>query len=204
MNRLTSRLQTCSSSVFSSPFLKMSTNTVRSTAASGSQVYESQRAVDEYLLFHYGQNQDFLPFPDVTGMEFALDFTKRIVQIANRVLLPYPSQTNKRVLDLGCAVGGLSFELSRENSISEVVGLDFSHHFIDTAKELQKEGKKNYQILHQGEIFQTREVSLLDKTDIRRDKVHFVQGDACNLDPNLGKIKLPFFLSLPSSPFPLL
>ena len=35
---------------------------VRSTAASGSMVYESERAVHEYLLTHYGSPTDQMPY----------------------------------------------------------------------------------------------------------------------------------------------
>ena len=35
-------------------------------------------------------------------------------------------------LDLGCAVGGAAFELAR--SFSHVLGIDFSHKFIEAAQ----------------------------------------------------------------------
>lgn len=51
--------------------LPSSTVSVRSTAASGSTVYESERAVHEYLLTHYGGKEEQMPFDfgprDATG-----------------------------------------------------------------------------------------------------------------------------------------
>ena len=39
-----------------------------------------------------------------------------------------------RALDVGCAVGGASFHLSTD--FAEVVGIDFSHAFVDMANAL--------------------------------------------------------------------
>lgn len=40
-----------------------------------------------------------------------------------------------RALDVGCAVGGATFELAK--AFTSVTGLDFSHAFVNTAKRLQ-------------------------------------------------------------------
>ena len=157
---------------------------VRSTAASGSQVYESKRAVDEYLLFHYGKDQDLMPFPTI-GMEFALHFSERSTKIGANILKSKNGSFG-RALDIGCAVGGLSFELSKH--FNEVVGIDFSQHFIDAANELKSVGKKSYSILKSGEIFFDGEVEV--HPSIAREKVSFFQGDACHLDPSIGKFDL--------------
>ena len=47
---------------------------VRSTASSGSQVYESKRAVSEYLAFHYGNEGDII-IPHALSPVHALKFT---------------------------------------------------------------------------------------------------------------------------------
>ena len=162
---------------------------VRSTAASGSQVYESKRAVDEYLLFHYGKDEDLMPFTTV-GMDFALHFSQRSVNIANEVV-----RTNngrfRRALDIGCAVGGLSFELSKH--FPHVTGIDFSHHFVNAANEMKASGRKEYSILKSGQIFYSSEAVI--PADVARDRVHFSQGDACNLDPAIGKLLVIIVLS---------
>jgi hypothetical protein len=54
-------------------------STVRSTTASGSVVYESSRAVDEYLLFHYLPGNQLCPY-DLAPRD-ALDFPKRCADL---------------------------------------------------------------------------------------------------------------------------
>ena len=92
------------SSVFQITCLKMistkvATNVVRSTTASGSAVYESKRAVDEYLLFHYGKASDQMMYN--SGPRSALQFPERCAALCSDF-----SQEKKRALDVGCAVGG--------------------------------------------------------------------------------------------------
>ena len=72
-----------------------------------------------------------------------------------------------RALDLGCAVGRTSIDLA--SYFSEVVGVDFASAFIKAA---EKNLNENYQ-------------------DIS-SKVKFSVGDACNLNPGLGKFNLIF------------
>ena len=53
--------------------------TVRSTTASGSVVYESSRAVDEYLLFHYLPGEELCPYD--LAPRAACDFPKRCADL---------------------------------------------------------------------------------------------------------------------------
>ena len=70
--------------------------------------YETDRAVAEYLLFHYGSPEQVLPFD--FGPVSALNFpTRCVTDCLDRVRLP----SSPRALDLGCAVGRASFELAR-------------------------------------------------------------------------------------------
>lgn len=159
-------------------FRRMSnTNHVRSTAASGSQVYESKRAVHEYLLFHFGQQQDLMPYP--FGPTDALEFPERCAAVCSSVT----SGEGNRALDVGCSVGGSAFHLAK--SFKSVVGVDFSQHFVDAANTLQQQGRMGYDMLQQGERFVSREAHV--PADIDRSRVQFLQGDACSLDASLGK-----------------
>ncbi len=72
-----------------------------------------------------------------------------------------------RVLDLGCALGRSTIELGRY--FDEAVGLDFSKAFVKNADDK----------LH--ELY----------ADLQ-GRVKFVVGDACNLDPSLGKFSVIF------------
>lgn len=152
-------------------------NFVRSTAASGSQVYESKRAVDEYLLFHFGGKNELMPY--AFGPVDALDFPQRCADICSNAV---GSVSNSRALDIGCAVGGSTFQLAR--NFQEVAGVDFSQHFVDAANEMKSKGAKDYQVLVQGNNFKTSTAQV--PGDIDRSRVQFAQGDACNLSPSLG------------------
>ena len=159
---------------------QLSSNTVRSTAASGSTVYESDRAVHEYLLTHYGGVEDQMPFQ--FGPRQHTELPRRCAEICARHI----TKTNgkSRALDVGCATGGQSFHLAKH--FDEVVGVDFSKHFVDASNEMKEKGEKKYQILKSGTIFE----NLTAKVDptVDRKRVSFYQGDACNLEIKLGKV----------------
>ncbi len=151
---------------------------VRSTAASGSQVYESKRAVFEYLLFHYGAESDLSPFAG--GPTNALKFPERCAEICSDLF--EAKDLLLRALDIGCAVGGSTFQLTKR--FTDVVGIDFSQHFVDAANVLKRDGTMKYEMLQQGTIFQPRVAEIA--SDINRSKAEFLQGDACNLSSSLG------------------
>ena len=55
-----------------------------------------------------------------------------------------------RALDIGCAVGRSSFELTQK--FEEVVGIDFSQSFVDACNHLKDQGKVTYFIPTEGEL----------------------------------------------------
>lgn len=151
---------------------------VRSTTASGSAVYESERAVHEYLLFHYGdQSKPDLQMPYAFGPSDALRFIETSAKFCVS-----DQRANGRVLDIGCAVGGTSFELAK--SFDEVLGIDFSQHFIDAANEMKSAGTKQFQVQKQGKRFIDCVASIAQEID--RSRISFRQGDACNLPEDIG------------------
>lgn len=164
-------------------------NQVRSTAASGSQVYESKRAVDEYLLFHYGQPSDLMPHS--LPLDFAQNFSERSHDLVVRIAEQHRVATT-RVLDVGCAVGGLSFELAK--TFPSVVGVDFSQHFVDAANHMKSDGSHDYDIMVQGELFERRTATV--SRDVDRSRVSFYQGDACHLSSSLGLRILSLLVSI--------
>lgn len=93
-------------------------------------IYESEKKAREYLLFHYGADQDLLPFS--LGPQNSLHFPARCV---NEAVDLKTFSSDSRALDLGCAVGRSCFELSR--SCKQVIGFDKSKHFISLAKRIQ-------------------------------------------------------------------
>lgn len=95
--------------------------------------YETDKLVSEYLLFHYGEPREVLPwdFGPASALNYAVRCVSECVEVAS---LPQ----NARALDLGCAVGRSTFELARH--CTEVIGIDYSHRFIDVAAALAGHG----------------------------------------------------------------
>mmetsp|Transcript_6559 Transcript_6559/g.23229 ORF Transcript_6559/g.23229 Transcript_6559/m.23229 type:complete len:298 (-) Transcript_6559:119-1012(-) len=151
---------------------------VRSTTASGSVVYESTRAVDEYLQFHFATPKDLAPLVGPFVSDQALDFP---ALCAKECLA---AKGRGRALDVGCAVGRSTFELSKD--FKEVVGFDFSNAFIEAANKMKANGKATYKTLIEGEIMESR-VAVVPQ-GVKASSCKFVVGDACNMFAlNVGK-----------------
>ena len=129
-------------------------------------VYETDELIAQYCDFHYG-SENF-------GVK---NFCLNSVELLN----PYLKNINKKkALDLGCSVGRSTFELAK--IFDEVIGIDFSTNFINVGIKLKIYDSLIYKVKKEGEIFEEKTVSLkelgLEKI---KDKVTFMQGDACNL-----------------------
>ncbi len=138
--------------------------------------YESQALLDQYLLFHYGSADEILPYSG--GPVTALEFPRR--SVADNI---DPSVPRARALDLGCAVGRSSFELSA--FCSEVVGIDLSEQFIKAAEHLRKEGELTYHRLEEGKI--STELVARRPEKSRPERIRFEAGNALDLSCRLGK-----------------
>lgn len=139
--------------------------------------YETDKAVAEYLLFHYGSSEEILPYPG--GPTNALHYPVRcVVECFDSALLP----SNARGLDLGCAVGRSSFEMAR--ICGSVVGIDYSHRFIEAADRLKNDGVLSYERTDEGELSTALEASIPEGVD--GAKVIFQQGDATDLPAGIG------------------
>lgn len=143
-------------------------------------VYETERLLSEYLLFHYAKLEEVLPwtFGPGTGWNFPL----RVVEAAERVA----GKGGARALDLGCAVGRAAFELTRR--YEEVVGIDFSHRFIEAAQALKARGELPYERIDEGTL--TTPLIARVPQGARCDRVEFYQGDALALGKELGRFDL--------------
>lgn len=138
--------------------------------------YESQALLDQYLLFHYGSAEDILPYSG--GPVTALEFPRR--SVVDNI---DPSVPRARALDLGCAVGRSSFELSA--FCSEVVGIDLSEQFIKAAEHLRREGELTYNRLEEGEI--STELVARRPEKSMPERIRFEAGNALDLSGSLGK-----------------
>ena len=140
--------------------------------------YETDRILREYLLFHYGSEKQTLSLG--IGPVEALGFCVRSVKLLlDETTLPSKS----RALDLGCAVGRSSFELTK--NCSDVLGIDKSSAFIRAAETLRETGELVYESVKQGEISQSLSARVEDEVD--RSRVRFEVADACSLPKDLGQ-----------------
>ncbi|KAL3656586.1 hypothetical protein V7S43_018584 [Phytophthora oleae] len=167
--------------------MSSATAQVRSTTASGSAVYESERAVHEYLQFHYEEPSTVVPYS--FAPQDALQFLPRTVERCAKLT---PATQLGRALDIGCAVGRATFELSKY--YEEAVGIDFSQHFVDAARQMKEQGAMEYEAHIQGDIHEVRRAKLPEGA--KPAKVVFQQGDACNLSSSLGKFDAVFATNL--------
>ena len=142
-----------------------------------SSIYESEKLLAEYLLFHYASAEEVLPpgrkWP--ADMAAALEFPCRTVAHFGKAQVAHG-------LDLGCAVGRSSFEMSRH--CDEVLGIDFSHAFIRAAEALRSGATLAYHRLEEGT--QRTELSASRPAGIAGGKLQFCQGDAMHLAADLG------------------
>jgi putative 4-mercaptohistidine N1-methyltranferase len=140
-------------------------------------VYESGKAISEYLLFHYGKPKEILPYPG--GPHEALDFAVRCVtECVDHSAVP----PGCRALDLGCAVGRSSFELAR--FCQEVIGIDYSHRFVEAAERLRADGVMAFDRRDEGEL--STRLKAERPPGVSPDRVRFFQGDAQALPEELG------------------
>jgi putative 4-mercaptohistidine N1-methyltranferase len=149
--------------------------------------YESDAAIEQYLLFHYGTAEQICPL--LPEARTACGFPARCV---SEPLKHVALAARKRALDLGCAVGRSSFELRRH--FDEVVGIDFSHRFIAAAEQMRNERVATVRVPREGST--TDELRLELPEDLRTDQVIFEQGDACNLRVDLGTFDLVLMANL--------
>jgi putative 4-mercaptohistidine N1-methyltranferase len=142
-------------------------------------IYETDLLLNQYLLFHYGTAEDQIPYS--FGPQEALFYPSRCVSN----FLPGIGRVS-RSLDLGCAVGRSTFELTRW--ADQVIGIDLSSQFIAAAQAMQKLGEVQIRIVEEGH----RSTVVTRRLDpqIDRSKCHFVVGDALQVSPEFGSFDL--------------
>jgi len=144
-------------------------------------IYETPRLHVEYLLLHFGSDEDVLPWS--FGPREALHFPERTVnELIDTSIIPQEASA----LDLGCAVGRSSFELSK--FAAKVTGMDYSHSFVETAERIRQGHELSYPRTDEGDAFTTCVARL--PADANADRVSFEQGDAMQLRENLGSFDI--------------
>lgn len=150
------------------------------------KIYETDASKNQYIEFHFTPGKTSYA-RDLKQISEAFDFPLRIAQ----AFTPYVDSIRKarggesariRALDLGCAVGASCFELSKH--FDEVIGVDLSSTFIQTANEMKVVKKLTYKAPEQGRLTLDREATLDPAANA--DNCKFVVGDALNVDKALG------------------
>ncbi len=141
-------------------------------------VYETDAKIAQYIESHFGDDHLDIPNFPVTCVRTALDFLDE--------------KMTRRALDIGCAAGRSSFELA--TTFDHVDAVDFSARIIEAPINLQETGSQRYVIADEGELvlYKTARLSNFDGYDDVRNKINFIQGDACNLAARLTGYDLVF------------
>ncbi len=140
-------------------------------------LYETPKLVAEYLLFHYGDADAVLG--EMPGPSEAIGFAQRLVrELLDEDALP----PEAAAVDVGCAVGGSAFELTR--SCARVHGIDFSNAFIAAAQLIAGRGVAEFEKVVEGTISVPEIVRV--SADCDRSRATFAVGDACDLPADLG------------------
>jgi putative 4-mercaptohistidine N1-methyltranferase len=154
--------------------------TSKVTAGGVENVYENDANRNMYLDLHYpssGQAEHvdaILPHPHMPthGLRFPQRVAELVIQLQPKCW--------GSALDIGCAVGGSSFALAK--SFEKVDAFDYSHSFIDLAKQMKACEKVTFQVPIEADIHES--VVAVHEPDITVEitsRVNFFVGDACQL-----------------------
>ena len=145
--------------------------------------YESDVLRNWYVLFHYGTPDQILKGSAFSPQQVPPQCFAFPVATVDALQM---DQTIERALDLGCAVGRSSFELSK--TAGQVIGIDYSESFIETAQAIQTGDP--YSFVRYGEAHLKEPLSVQLPGEVFPDRVNFEQGDAMDLRFDLGEFDL--------------
>lgn len=139
---------------------------------------ESDPQVAQSIDFHFGPAQ--------------LSVDNFPVACINEVVKHLDGHSVERALDLGCGAARSSFELAK--IFGQVDAVDFSVRLIEAPTNLQKSGRQRYNTKVEGELNAIHEVLLEAYPEYVevKDKISFLQGDACNLVEKYSDYDLVF------------
>jgi len=177
-------LEEVEETVVASPATSAAAGTGASVKGSGG--YETQSLVDQYVDFHFPASSESLAGKSLLGApENTLRFPQRVAQLLSKSL---PAGGQKRAIDIGCAVGGSSFELAA-CGFDEVLGIDFSAAFIGAAQKMQRGEAVNFKLLLEGEVRADLAAQHEPNVDgAALGKVSFRTGDACKIKDEAAEL----------------
>jgi 5-histidylcysteine sulfoxide synthase/putative 4-mercaptohistidine N1-methyltranferase len=153
-------------------------------------VYETDHSLHMYLGLHYpssGEEEKVSPIlPHENAPIHGVGFPQRVVKL---LMSLQPERSSGKALDIGCAVGGASFELAK--SFDRVDAFDFSESFVGAAKRMQNAEDIRFRIPVEAELYkEVRAVHGDEMSPEVRSKVNFFTGDACQIDEMVGDGRL--------------
>ena len=144
-------------------------------------VYETDRMVAKYIEFHYGE----APVDSIPVDNFQVACIREVAKHLD-------GRDTGRALDVGCAAGRSAFELAK--LYDRVEAIDFSVRLIEAPSSLQNTGRQRYVCIDEGELHLYKEANLSDFEGYEdvKDRIAFMQGDACNLVDKFDNYDLVF------------
>jgi putative 4-mercaptohistidine N1-methyltranferase len=144
-------------------------------------VYETNDSLHMYLGLHYPSSGAVEGVPPILPHNLSpIHGTHFPQRVANLLTSLNPERTNNKALDMGCSVGGSSFELAK--TFDHVDAFDFSESFVNAAKSMQNGDKMRFNVPIEAELFETVEAVLEPGvTPDVASKVNFFVGDACKI-----------------------
>ena len=144
-------------------------------------VYESDQMVSKYIEFHFGKP----PLEELGVPNFQVACIAEVAQALD-------GRSSERALDIGCAAARSAFELAK--IFDHVDAVDFSVRLIEAPANLQKTGRQRYLCTDEGDLNSYREIRLenFDGYEEVKNKIAFMQGDACNLIEKYNDYDLVF------------
>jgi putative 4-mercaptohistidine N1-methyltranferase len=157
--------------------------TMASNAAENDNVYETTSSLNQYLMLHYPSSGLLEGVPSILPHKNAPQHGLRFPQRSAQALWDLfrkvnPSAPPTTSLDIGCAVGGGSFELARY--FAEVDAFDYSENFIRMAHQMKHMQRITFNVPMEGEISETvvcRHESYV--TPEIANRTNFFVGNAC-------------------------
>lgn len=152
------------------------------TAGEAAARYENPKVLASYLWAHYG---------DLMGEENANSCYHDWASLL--------TASSGFSLDAGCAVGRFTFEMSRKSDFA--VGVDASFRFVETARQLMKDGRLTFPLPVEGRLDEQRTIFL--PPNWASEKVEFVVGDVqaipfrAGLFPSLASLNMVDKVPLP-------
>ena len=144
-------------------------------------VYETEESLHMYLGLHFPESGEKEGVPPILPHDNSpLHGTRFPQRVAELLVSLKPETTNRRALDIGCAVGGASFELAK--TFDHVDAFDFSQLFIDAARRMQNGEEIQFNIPVEADLHeQVNAVLEKEVTPDIRSRVEFFTGDACQM-----------------------